>query len=207
MLKKIIIIAILGCITLNAYAKDQKGVLLGGELNGALVMPEVNFFGASSSTASNTWLIGASITGEYDFLDYLGAGFGLGLKYYKIKATANSSTSVRYNLLASNIPVTLRFRPMPLISKESDFTFFVGTGLDIQMILSSQRTAPSTLNNILDSNIGLIAEVGAGYYITDTILLQGSLKYIRGFLDLDTLSGDKITPHFLELTMGLLFKL
>ncbi|MDH4129997.1 MAG: hypothetical protein OEV44_14665 [Spirochaetota bacterium] len=197
---------LINSFSLKAFSQDKTGIMIGGELSGGILKPNLTFFNTTNSTSDTSFFASISFVGEWDFKDYLGLGFGLGSKFFTIKGSGNSQ-AVKYTAIVSNIPLTLRFKPVSLISNNSSFSSFVGTGLNLHMSLYSKRNYPNATNSTLSSSWGWLSEAGIGYYISEDILLQTIAKYNLGLTDLDKRSKDKIILNYFEVTVGILFRL
>ncbi len=163
--------------TSNIYSYDKKGSSLGASGNFELVMPTIS----SDSSYKTTYLYGGMFNGQYMFYDFLGIGVGLGLKYYTLKFEHNNTNYEAINLIIAGY-LTIRFRPMPLLTTNSPFTFYIGAGFGFSKSLYAKQH--ETSKGVTETSTGtfklgatFLSEAGIGYYITKNILLELSVSY------------------------------
>ncbi|MDH5680834.1 MAG: porin family protein [Spirochaetota bacterium] len=206
--KTFIILLTIVLLPINIYPKDKKSeILLGGEINGSLVLADIDLAGHGPLATSLTGSYAVSFIGEYPFTDYFAIGFGLGMRYYTLFGSMNTGESVDYVALGLDATLSFRFNIMPLISEKSRIEVLIGVGADIQPIVYSVRNNPNKHLLILDTYFGAIGELGVGYNITDTVLMRVMSRYNHGFIDLDRTSEDDVRASFVEFSVGVLFRI
>lgn len=191
-------------IFLSAPAFAKKGFWLGAE--GTFGFTSMSWDG-SGSTAEDGNVYGGGVTLEYNFNNVLGIASGLGIKYYDFKIVGSTFTQEANNTVL-NIPVTVRLRPMPWFSKDSNFTFFLGAGVDIQSTMSSEikNSNGTTSTGKFKDNFGIILEAGIGYYFTKRLLAQFDFEYNIGLSNINTGTSD-LKPSMINFNLGIGYKL
>ena len=190
------------------YPDSKKtSLVLGGEIYGSLVLPEIDLAGHGPLTTDISGAYGVGFIGEYAFTDYFAIGFGVGMRYYTLYGTVNTGQSVEYMALGLDTTLSFRFNIMPLISEKSRTEIIIGVGANIQPLVYSVRYNPNKHLMILDTYFGGLGELGFGYSLTDTVLMRIFSRYHFGVIDMDRTSEDIVNSSFVEFSVGVLFRL
>ncbi len=202
--KFLAVFALIVCTTISGYSYDREGLMIGIEANIGLTYLEYESGGVQASE-DITKIYGGTVVGEYMFTDFMGFAFGLGIKFYEMDFV-RSGTYLHYDHYIMNIPLSLRFRPIPLFAEEFPLTIFVGIGLDIQSSVYAYYEEGSSSGEF-KAGFGLILEGGIGFYITDSFLLQGVVKYNYALASISGNENNTMKPSFLEFGISLNFKI